>query len=568
MRPIRTVGAAYAATFESLGNALSRHRAVTRVSLTALSFTLVFAMSQQAAPAIQAGPEAAPRGPESLLPTTLGIGLATDAAVTISFDAPMDPASVEAALEMTPAQAVNATWSEDLTQLSLVPSSRWRADEQYLVTVGADARSADGATAGDSRRFAFSTERAPAVTDVQVRLAGEMDEPTAEAPPTLAMAPSVRRDGAQPSTAVTSAADLGTETGVSASTRISVAFSSPMDEEDTEAHFAISPEVDGFLAWEDGELVFTPDERLTPGARYTISVVGAHDRDGNVLDGKANFSFIVQRGAQITKTVPEHRAMNVDAAEVEIWFSQPMDAEATAAAFTMTDTNTGREFPGSVTWNEEATQLVYTPDAPFVAGHTFGVTFADGAKDADGNAVGTDWFFTVTPPEAPVVTTRSTPAAPTAAPAPATAPAPVVVPAAAPATTLAGYALNQVNAARAAYGRAPLVLDSSISAVASAHAWDQANNGYFSHTGRDGSSRDTRLRRGGVSFGYSGENQCYYNGMGEQATLDWCHGQFMAEPYPGHWNHKANILDPRFTRMGVGIGTVGGRIVITWNFTD
>jgi hypothetical protein len=56
--------------------------------------------------------------------------------------------------------------------------------------------------------------------------------------------------------------------------------------------------------------------------------------------------------------------------------------------------------------------------------------------------------------------------------------------------------------------------------------------------------------------------------MSEPATLDWCHAQFMAEPYPGQWNHIANILDPRFTRMGVGIATVGATTVITWDFAD
>ncbi len=71
-----------------------------------------------------------------------------------------------------------------------------------------------------------------------------------------------------------------------------------------------------------------------------------------------------------------------------------------------------------------------------------------------------------------------------------------------------------------------------------------------------------------MSFSYSAENQCYYGGMSEQATLDWCHAQFMAEPYPGQWNHIGNILDPRATRMGVGIATAGGRTVITWNFTN
>ena len=142
------------------------------------------------------------------------------------------------------------------------------------------------------------------------------------------------------------------------------------------------------------------------------------------------------------------------------------------------------------------------------------------------------------------------------------------IPPAAPATSLAGYALNQVNAARAAYGFAPVVLDASISAVAASHAMDQAVNGYFSHYGQNGSTRESRLRAGGVSFGWSGENQCYHVGMSQQATLNWCHQQFMAEPYPGHFNHIANILNPNARRMGVGIAKVGGKIVIIWDFTD
>jgi uncharacterized protein YkwD len=562
LRPKRPVRAALAATIESLGNMLSRHRAVSRASLTALSFTFVIAFSQQAAPAIQAGPEAAPRGPETILPQTLGVALATDAAITISFDAPMDVASVEDAVQVLPAQAMAVDWNKDATELSLTPANRWRTDEKYLVTVGPDARAASGSELGVAQRYAFSTETATAVRDFQVRLVGA---DLAPAPDTAGDAVLFSR-AAERSTPAASSAPTETASGVSATSSISVAFSAPMDEADTEEHFAITPEVEGSLAWDDGDLVFTPTGRLEPGARYTISVSGAHDADGNVIDGKSNFSFLVQDGAQITKTVPEHEAMNVDPDKVEIWFSQPMDTEATAAALTMTDTNTGQKFAGTVSWNEEGTQLVYAPDAAWIAGHTFGVTFADGAKDADGNAVDTDWYFTVTPPAAAPrapVSSRGAPGGGGSAPAPAP-----VVPAAAPATTLGGYALNQVNAARAAYGFAPLVLDASISAVASSHANDQAVNGYFSHTGLNGSTRDSRLRAGGVSYSQSGENQCYYVGMSQQATLDWCHRQFMAEPYPGHWNHIANILDPSFTRMGVGIATVGGKTIITWNFTD
>jgi uncharacterized protein YkwD len=547
-----------AATIESLGKLLSSHRAVSRASLTALSFTFVIALSQQAVPVTQAGPEAAPRGPESILPLTLGVGVATDAAITIPFDAPMDVASVEAAVRVLPAQAMALAWNEDGTELSLTPANRWRTDEQYLVTVGPDARAASGGELSVARRYAFSTETATAVRDFQVSLVGVGAEPDPETLGDAALF-SLAADRSTPST---SSSPSETASGVSASSSISIAFSAPMDEADTEEHFAIAPEVEGTLAWDDDDLVFTPTGRLEPGARYTISVSGAHDADGNPIDGKANFSFLVQDGAQITKTVPEHEAMNVDPEQVEIWFSQPMDVEATTTAFTMTDTNTGQAFAGTVSWNEAGTQLVYTPDAAWISGHTFGVTFADGARDADGNPVDTDWYFTITPPE-PVraaVTSRGSAGG-------GSAPAPVVPPAA-PATSLAGYALNQVNAARAAYGFAPLVLDAAISAVASSHANDQAVNGYFSHTGLNGSTRDSRLRAGGVAYSVSGENQCYYVGMSQQATLDWCHRQFMAEPYPGHWNHIANILDPSFTRMGVGIATVNGRTIITWNFTN
>ena len=112
------------------------------------------------------------------------------------------------------------------------------------------------------------------------------------------------------------------------------------------------------------------------------------------------------------------------------------------------------------------------------------------------------------------------------------------------------------------------MLDASVSAVAYGHAYDQAANGYFSHTGLDGSTRDTRLRAGGISYTDSGENQCYHGGIGVAATLDWCHAAFMAEPYPGQWNHIANVLDPRFHRVGVGIAQVGSAVVIVWDFVN
>jgi uncharacterized protein YkwD len=542
-----------ATTFESLGKLLSSHRAVTRVSLAALSFTIIVALGQQAAPVIQAGPEQAPLVPESLLPQSVGVGVPSGDVVTIAFDSPMDPATIDAALQVLPAHNVELRWNADRTELSIAPEHLWRTDERYLVVVPSTARAADGTALDGVQRYVFSTQPAPAVADFQVRLAPSGTDDDARATEAALATDASSDESAQAEQPATH-----TATDVSASSAITISFSTSMDAADVDEHFSIAPEVDGDLSWSDGDLVFTPTDRLEPGVRYTISVIGAHDRVGNVIGGEANFSFIVQDGAQLTKTDPKSDATDVEPATVEMWFSQPMDVDATNEAFSLTDLSTGALVGGLLNWNEAGTQLIYTPDAPFSGGRAFEVVLAKGATDADGNAVTASWTFETK--AAPVMpSTRS--ATTRSAPAP-------VVPPAAPATSLAGYALNQVNAARAAYGFGPVVLDASISAVASAHAMDQATNGYFSHNGLNGSTRESRLRAGGVSFGWSGENQCYHVGMSQQSTLDWCHAQFMAEPYPGHWNHIANILNPSARRMGIGIATVGGRTVITWNFTD
>lgn len=557
LRPNRSGRAAIAVTVASLSTLLSRHRGTTRVSLTAISFALIIAFSAET-PVIQAGPESAPARPESLLPQNVGVGVPTDASVTIAFDAAMNPGTVESAIQVLPDQGVELAWNEDLDQITVAPQRLWRTDETYVVVVGGSATRTDGQAIAGARRYAFTTQTAPRVSDFQVRLAkGDASPPRPDDKLSAKAEALLDADALEPDVPG-STPPTRTAKAVSATSAITVSFSDEMDQADVEEQFAISPAVPGEIAWDGGNLVFTPTERLTPGARYTISVIGAHDGSGNPLGGKGNFSFIVQPGAQVTQSSPAPDATDAEPPIVELWFSQPMDVDATNAAFALTDTTTEALVGGHLNWNEDRTQLVYAPDNAFAGGRTFQVTFEGGARDADGNVIETSLAFTTKAAPVATVAARGTTSTRTAP----------VIPPAGPATTLAGYALNQVNAARSAYGFAPLVLDDGISAAASAHAWDQATNGYFSHYGQNGSTRETRLRAAGVSFGYSGENQCYHMYMSEQATLDWCHAQFMAEPYPGQWNHIGNILDPRATRMGVGIATVGSQTVITWDFTD
>ena len=574
MRSIRTTFAALAAPIASLGTLLSRHRAVTRVSLAAVAFSLVVGLSQLGS--IQAGPQRDPAIPESLLPQNVGMAVETNATVTIPFEGPVDSDSVH----VLPGDAAEVSWNEDGTALTVRPERLWRTDESYLVVVTPPTEGGDAVPRRSARRFSFTTETAPTVTEFQVRLA-EVDarrmitastdpeamEPAVEAGAALAARDALRAQVAEEaSQPPTRAADE-----VSAATSISVSFSEEMDTADVEDRFAISPNVPGTFAWREGDMVFTPTERLQPGARYTVSLVGAHDVVGNELGGKGTFSFTVKSGAQLTTTDPKLGATGIEPDAIEMWFTQPMDVAAATAAFAISDRATGAAVAGALDWNTAGTQATFVPETTFAAGSTFEVTFGAGARDADRNAVEMSWSFTTAAAPAPTPTpipevraTTSTRTAPVPPP-PASAP---VVPPAAPASSAAGYAVNQINAARAAYGFGPVVLDGAISAVAYAHAYDQAVNGYFSHTGLNGSTRDSRLQAGGISYGWSGENQCYLVGRSPEATLEWCHAQFMSEPYPGHWNHIANVLNPNARRVGVGIAQVGSKIVIVWDFTD
>lgn len=118
--------------------------------------------------------------------------------------------------------------------------------------------------------------------------------------------------------------------------------------------------------------------------------------------------------------------------------------------------------------------------------------------------------------------------------------------------------LELVNAERAKVGAKPLIVDSTIVAVARAHSRDMWERGYFSHTNPDGETPFDRMRAGGVRFATAGEN------LALAPTVELAHQGLMNSP-----GHRRNILDPNFGR--IGIGTIDGDIygkMYTQNFAD
>lgn len=515
----------------SLTTQLRQHPAIARALIAGLALAVAAAISLGGA--AQAGLTAVLPAPTSILPANVGIGIGTHAAVTLTFAHEMDHASVEAALTIAPAHDRRLAWSSNGRTLLVVPVSRWSPDQRYSLVVGTSARAANGALLGAPARFSFTTQAAPHIDEFSVRFVPE--------PPGGSRALHAAGDDT-----VGLAPDVTSE--VSAQTAIRITFTAAMNRAEVEAGFLLSPAVPGIFRWAGSTVTFTPIERLAPEARYAVSLTGVHDLAGNALAGDASFSFTTRAAAQLVQSTPAAGAARVSAKDVVLWFSQPVDPVAVGAALRVRDSSAGTALTGSVTWNSSATQLRFTPTRAFGAGHRIDVSLANGSVDADGNPVAASLTFT----------TRASAPRPTSATGPG------------PAASLVQYALNQVNAARAARGLQPLVYSKVIEAVALAHAWDQVIYNYFSHTGRDGSSHQDRLHRAGLVFGWSGENACMNNSTGRSPTqtLDWCQAQFMSEPYPGLPNHIGNILSTHYTKVGIGIAIQGAKVLIVWNFTD
>ncbi|HEX4242302.1 MAG TPA: CAP domain-containing protein [Steroidobacteraceae bacterium] len=129
--------------------------------------------------------------------------------------------------------------------------------------------------------------------------------------------------------------------------------------------------------------------------------------------------------------------------------------------------------------------------------------------------------------------------------------APVEVPAAADAAGVSRRILDLVNAARAAgrrcgskeFGPAPpLVLSPSLGSAALAHSQEMARYNAFDHQGHDGSTPSVRVERAGYGpHRIVGENIAWGTLSASQAVAGWL----------GSPPHCENVMDPRFTQMGV-----------------
>lgn len=102
--------------------------------------------------------------------------------------------------------------------------------------------------------------------------------------------------------------------------------------------------------------------------------------------------------------------------------------------------------------------------------------------------------------------------------------------------------LELVNQERQKLGLKPLTIDMRLVDISRKKSKDMIDNNYFGHTSPTYGTPFDALKNNGVSYRYAGEN------LAGAPTVERAHSGLMNSP-----GHRANILNPNFTHIGIGV---------------
>ena len=526
----------------SLAPLTRRPAALRATAVVAILGLLTIAALGEGAPAITAyrttpaDPHAAAR-----LASRVVADFGVHQSVQIDFSTPMDGASVEAALRITPASKLALTWSADGRTLRVAPLGAWGPGRFYTITVDTAAVDLTGGRLAEPVRAIFFTRSRPSVALSLTRTAGGRALP---------------------------------------GSALELLFSGPVDPASVEAALHVSPAVAGHLvaASEPGvggteRFLWVPDAPLEPGTELAFNLAASvRDGEGVTLDGPAHLEATVVGRPTVRRSKPADRATSVDVDQtLSVRFTEKMDRRSTQAAFRVSGLDTAKG--GSFRWLEGDTVLVFDPRGNFAYGRKVVVQVLGSARSALGVAAGSDpavaiyrASFSVRPrPVAGRTSTPSTGGGSTSGTY----------------LNVEQYYLRLLNCTRTGgwvrsdgscdgYGSgrfstyvAPLTLSSGISSrVSRPYAKLLATRNICSHYA-DGGPGD-RLRRAGYTNFRWGENIGCRSGNPFSAVLA-SHLFFQSEKSSsgGHW---VNLKDARFSTVGIGVWVASGRVRLVTDF--
>ncbi len=114
-----------------------------------------------------------------------------------------------------------------------------------------------------------------------------------------------------------------------------------------------------------------------------------------------------------------------------------------------------------------------------------------------------------------------------------------------------------LNAQRATFHLRTLRLDPRLCAIADAYAHQMAARGFFGHTAPDGRTLFDRLADGHVRVQWAAENIAMDRDPASAARALW-------ESAP----HRANILNPHYAGVGIGVARQAGSEIFVEDFSN
>ncbi len=121
------------------------------------------------------------------------------------------------------------------------------------------------------------------------------------------------------------------------------------------------------------------------------------------------------------------------------------------------------------------------------------------------------------------------------------------------------------NEVRQKHGLSPLTGETSLTGVARAHSADMLHRSYFSHQGLDGRSPHDRIRAG-YSFGLTMSGENIWSGAGYDSQDTRGLARIIVDNWLSSPGHRQNLLNPRFTDIGVGAAGRGRDVRATQVF--
>lgn len=290
--------------------------------------------------------------------------VAPSVAITLSFNTPMDRASVEQAFQLQPAVNGRFDWTGNAVRFT--PTTPLARNTTYTITLGATARSAGNLTLTEPFSATFMT-------------AGDL-LPVAFFP----------TDGA---------------TDIPLDEPITVAFNRPvvpLGARDPLNPLAINPALAGIGRWVSPSVYrFESESGLRPASVYTVTLRrDFEDVTGGRLasDVRLTFSTIRPALAAFTPTA-NSRYVPTDQV-ITLVFNQPMDRASVEAALRLAGP-TGQRVAGAFRWESDR-EVTFVPTEPLQPDVTYTARLADGLRGTEGplpSSAPFEWRFqTVGPP--------------------------------------------------------------------------------------------------------------------------------------------------------------------------